>query len=628
MILRRLLTAACAAAIAFAVPRPAPAQIGDAPRAEQLVHAAAMPVKLQAGAAGRTTVHLTIESGWHTNANPPALDYLIPTKISIAPEFGVRAGAVKYPAGKSLKLSFEDQPLSVYDGAVDIDVPLEAAPKAVNGQHVLKGKVQFQACNDQVCLAPASVPFEVAVTVSGGLEPGDEPVRDSLTNVTATPDTAAADTSARGAGFTSAAPPTAAAPAPPSGDDAQRKLNDAFTRGGLVWFLALFAGGLLLNLTPCVFPMLGITVSIFGARRKAPIAQVVSHAIVYVLGIAVMYSALGVVAALSGGLFGAALTNPWVMAGLGLLTIVLALSMFGLYELQAPGWMLDKLGGQQSAGILGTFLSGLGVGIVAAPCVGPFVIAVLALIAQRGDAAFGFQTMFVLSLGLGAPYVVLAAFSNLLQALPRSGDWMDWVKKLFGVILSTLGLYFVALGLAPKLAPWTVPAGLLLGGLYLGFMEKSGNAMKTFRTAKQALGAIAVAAGVWMALQFVNAASRTMTFQKYDEGKVAASLQRGRHVMLDFSADWCVPCHELELQTFTDGGVITAVRNDFDAYKVDLTRYDSPESEALRRQYGITGVPTIVFLSSGGDEVPGTRVEGFLPPERFLQRVKTAVAAK
>ncbi len=625
MKLRRLLAAACAVVIAIVSPRASLAQLGDAPRAEQLVHASSTPVSIAAGSGARTTVHITIEPGWHMNANPPALDYLIPTKLSVAPAFGVRGGAVKYPAGKSLKLSFEDQPLLVYDGAVDVELPLEAAPKAVNGEHVLKGTVAFQACNDEVCLAPAKVPFEVKVTVTGGLDAGAEPVTDSVTAVAVPADSAApADTASRGAGFTSAAPTDSAA----ASVDARGKLNDALARGGLGWFLALFVGGLLLNLTPCVFPMLGITVSIFGARRKAPLAQVLGLAVVYVLGIGVMYSLLGVVAALSGSLFGAALQNPLVNVGLGVVLFALAMSMFGFYEMQAPTWVLDKLGGQHGAGVLGTFLSGLAVGVVAAPCVGPFVIAVLALIAQRGDAAFGFQTMFAMSLGLGAPYVVLAAFSNLLQQLPRSGDWMGWVKKLFGVILSSVALFYVCLGLAPKQAPWVMPAALLLGGLYLGFMEKSGNAVKAFRRVKQLVGLVAVAAGVWMVLQFVNASSRTMAFQKYDEGKVAASLKRGRHVMLDFSADWCVPCHELELQTFTDAAVIAAVRGDFDTYKVDLTRYDAPESEALRKQYAITGVPTIVFLAPGGDEVPGSRVEGFLPPERFLQRVQLGAAAK
>lgn len=601
----------------LAVAMPALAQVG-APPAETLVRASASPVTLTAGGRGETVVHFEVVSGWHINANPPALDYNIPTAIAITPGFGVRSGAIRYPAGKSLKLSFEETPLSVYDGAVDVTVPLTASAQAVNGEHVLRGTVEFQACNDEVCLAPTRVPFEVMVTVTGGVEPGATP--DTTAAPAASGDTtatAAADTDTSATGFTSA-PPT---PGAGSSDEQAGRLKDAMSRGGVWWFLALFVGGLLLNLTPCVFPMLGITVSIFGARRKAPLAQVLGLAVVYVLGIAVMYSALGVVAAMSGSLFGAALQNPLVNVGIGVLLFVLAMGMFGVYEMQAPGWVLDKLGGAQGAGVIGTFLSGLAVGVVAAPCVGPFVIAVLALIAQRGDPAFGFQTMFVMSLGLGAPYIVLAAFSNLLQALPRSGDWMDWVKKVFGVILSAVALFYVALGLAPRIAPWVLPAALVMGGLYLGFMEKSGNAMKAFKAAKRLAGFVAVAAGVWMSLQFVNAAARALDFHAYDEGQVAASLSQGRYVMLDFSADWCVPCHELELQTFTDRRVIAALRAKYDTYKVDLTRYDSPQSEQWRKQFEITGVPTIVFMDASGKEVRAARVEGFLPPEKFLERM-------
>ena len=276
--------------------------------------------------------------------------------------------------------------------------------------------------------------------------------------------------------------------------EASRRLLGALEKGGLWWFLALFLGGLALNLTPCVFPMLGITVSVFGARRRERPVKVLAHAVAYVLGIAVTYSVLGVVAALTGGLFGSALQNPLVNVGLGLLFIVLSLSMFGLYEMQPPTWVLQRLGGADATSLLGIFLSGLAVGIIAAPCVGPFVVAVLALLAQRGDALFGFQTMFAMSLGLGLPYLFLALFSNLIQSLPRSGDWMLWVKKVFGILLAAIGLYYALIGLAPRLAPWILPAALVLGGLYLGFVDRHGSAKRGFRVFKRALGVLAVLA--------------------------------------------------------------------------------------------------------------------------------------
>src|SRR5262249_3778632 len=184
---------------------------------------------------------------------------------------------------------------------------------------------------------------------------------------------------------TSAAAPSGAAPgplrtlgaAPPasaSGSAVARSgLESALERGGLAWFLALFAGGLLLNLTPCVFPMIGVTVSIFGARRKEPLPKVMSTAGLYVLGICAMYTALGVVAALSGRLFGSALQSVWVDLAFGGLMLLLSLGMFGVYEMQPPSWLMDRLGGAQATSFAGAFASGLGVGVIAAPCVGPFV---------------------------------------------------------------------------------------------------------------------------------------------------------------------------------------------------------------------------------------------------------------
>lgn len=585
---------------------PARAQSGaerGTPTPEQLVQVTAAPVTLAAGGHATVTLRLAILAGWHVNANPPALDYNIPTTVAIASAHGISAGRVKYPAGKQQKFEFEETPMLVYDGAADVQVPLTAAANATSG--TLSGTVEFQSCNNQVCLAPAKVPFTLQVTVAGVASAaeaadttlGTAPVRDSSTFATSASAGGAASAVARG------------------------RLEQALAAGGLGWFLALFVGGLLLNLTPCVFPMLGITVSIFGARRKEPLPKVVTTAVLYVLGICVTYTALGVVAALTGGLFGSALQSVWVNVVLGGLMIVLSLSMFGLYEMQPPGWLMDRLGGAQATSFAGAFFSGLGVGVIAAPCVGPFVVAVLALVAQKGSVAFGVQTMFTLSLGLGFPYLFLATFSNLLQSLPRSGDWMVWVKHGFGVIMVAFGLFYLAIGFAPDLAPWVLPVALVVGGVWLGFLDHSSGQKGAFKRFTQLAGAIALFAGVVMGTEMYMAAARTLTWKVYSPEAVAASVAAGRPVMMDFSADWCVPCHELELNTFSNERVVAEAKK-FDRYKVDLTKYDAPESEASRKRYGITGVPTVVFLDANGAEIAGARVEGFMPPEPFLGQMR------
>jgi thiol:disulfide interchange protein DsbD len=605
---------ACAAVLAVvaAVAPAARAQTAGAaiPAPDQLVRIAADPVTVAAGGSAEAVVRLTIAPTWHINANPARPDYMIPTEVTLAPAAGLRPGRPVYPAPHLARLEFDESEIAVYDGTVTVRVPVSADAGAAGGASELKGTLLFQACNDQVCLAPAKLRFAVRVIVGGG-------AAGAVAADTAAPEPAAFDTAA-------AATTVAPAAAPPGGPAGV--FDNAFVRelerGSWLAFLGLFLIGLSLNLTPCVYPMLGVTVSIFGARQAAPALQVAGLAVVYVLGIAVMYTSLGLAAAFTGGLFGGLLQNPAVLVVLGLLFVALALSMFGLYELQLPPSLLAKLGGNTATGIAGTFLSGLLVGVFAAPCIGPPIVALLALVGAKGDPWFGFRTFFALSIGLGAPYLVLGTFSNLLQRLPRSGEWMVWVKKVFGVVMLALGLFYALLAIAPALAPFVAPAALLIGGAYLGFVEKSANRRRGFRVFKLVSGTLAVAGGIAVAL----AASREkVVFEPFSDAALQAALSGGRPVMLDFTADWCAPCHELENITFADFRVRDAARK-FRTFRIDLTKYDSPEAEAWRRRFRITGVPTVLFLAPDGSEIVPARVEGFLAPKPFLQRMELGAA--
>jgi thiol:disulfide interchange protein DsbD len=366
--------------------------------------------------------------------------------------------------------------------------------------------------------------------------------------------------------------------------------------------------------------MIGVTVSIFGAQKtRSPLASF-GMALVYVLGLATMYSTLGVIAALSGGLFGSALQSPVVSVGIGVLLIGLALSMFGLYQLQPPAWVLSRFGGVTATSMVGAFFSGMLVGIFAAPCVGPPVVALLAVVGAKGDPWFGFLSFFTLSMGLGLPYLVLGTFSGLMRRLPRSGEWMIWVERLFGVILFSVGLFYALLALAPGLAAWVAPVALLVGGIYLGFIERSTSRWPGFPWLKRIAGTAAVVLAVILTRGLSRAGA---TFEAYSPPAVQSALASGNPVLLDFSADWCIPCRELEHITFKDPRVLGESRR-FRMFRVDLTRFDSAEAESLRTQWKIHGVPTIVFLTRDGREIPGARVEGFLEPETFLQRMKAA----
>jgi thiol:disulfide interchange protein DsbD len=606
--------------------------------------AEAAPVRGARGSVVEATISFTVLDGWHINAHRPNEDFLVPTGLTLQGTAGIVPGTPRYPDAKQVQLSFSETPLAVYEENAAIVVPLTIDAAAAEGPRTLRGTLRFQACNDQVCLPPALVPVKIAIVVEGGGAPTDSapatvvlvPIADTLS--AAAPESAAAAAAGAIEGLSTGPPPDGAGAASSAAAGSTNLVGRWFDeRGTLLAFALIFLMGLALNLTPCVYPMMGVTVSLFGggaggglgrpgATTGAPAGgnfRALPRAVVYVLGIALMYSTLGVVAAMTGGLFGGWLASPWVLGAIGLLLLAMALSMFGLYELQAPTALLSKLGGATGAGYVGTFLAGLLVGVFAAPCIGPPIIALLAHVGAKGDPLFGFQAFFVLSLGLGLPYLVLAVFSGLLSRLPRSGSWMDWVKHLFGVILLGVAAFYLTLAVAPSHVGKVVPAALFLGGLYLGFLEATGRDRPAFRRFKWAVGVAAIVAATMITFR---PAAPEVTWEPFAESTLERARADGRPVVLDFSAEWCVPCHELDEYTFTDPEVVRATA-DFVRMKVDLTRFDAPESQALRARFAIAGVPTIVFLAPDGREVAEARVVGFMKPAPFLERVQRAAGA-
>ncbi|MGH7742447.1 MAG: cytochrome c biogenesis protein CcdA [Candidatus Eiseniibacteriota bacterium] len=617
-IVRRLAFAAVVAlAILPAGGGAALAQVSEIPKPQDLVAIQVDSLRVAPGARATARVMLRVRSGWHVNANPAAGESSIPTSLSALADSGVSFGAPQYPPGRIVKLAIDDQPLSLWDGTLELRLPVTANALAKPGVHTSTGKLRFQACNDQLCLPPATVEFRLPIEIIAGAGPGGA--------ASAAGATGDASPSAGGtfAPLTpgAASSPGAAGSAGAGSAAVQTPLAGKLMAGGWLAYLALFVIGLGLNLTPCVYPMLSVTVSIFGARRASSPAHAVFSAVLYVLGMATMYSVLGVVAALTGGLFGGWLSNPWVTSGIGVLLIGMSLSMFGLFQLSLPPALLARMGGAGATSALGIFASGIVVGFFAAPCTGPAVIALLAVVAQKGDPLFGFSAFFTLAMGLGAPYLVLATFSNLLRKLPRSGGWMIWFEKLFGVILFGVGLNYVLLALLPAAASWVLPAALLLAGVWLGFADRS-VPKPGFRAFQRVAGVAAIAGGIAL---LALAPRPRLKFEPL-QSESATLAANGQLTLIDFSADWCQPCHELDNLTFTDGRVMHALA-DFRRLHVDLTHYDSPEAERWRKHYGIGGVPTLVFMLGDGSEVRDARVEGFLPPEAMLERIDQVRAA-
>ena len=251
--------------------------------------------------------------------------------------------------------------------------------------------------------------------------------------------------------------------------------------------MLVFLGGLALNLTPCVYPLIGVTIAYFGNQGGGGTRRILILALLYVAGIGLMFSAVGTVAALSGGLFGAMLENPYVLAAIAALMLVLAASSFGWFTLQAPTWMLQRAGTARP-GYLGALAMGLGMGVVAAPCIGPFVLGLLLVVEHSRNALLGFAVFFVLALGMGLPYVVLALAVGSIRSLPRSGEWLAWIEHLFGFVLIGLALYFIDPLLPGRMATRLLPYYGAAAGIYLGFISPHGRQPRAFALFKLAVG--------------------------------------------------------------------------------------------------------------------------------------------
>jgi len=389
---------------------------------------------------------------------------------------------------------------------------------------------------------------------------------------------------------------------------------------GLIWtLLGVFAGGLALNLTPCVYPMIPITVSFFGGRlsgEKPSQVKLIAHGVCYIMGLALTNSTLGVIAALTGGLMGALLQNPFVLGIVAAILVVFATSLFGLWELRLPGG-LSQAAGKSYTGYFGSFFMGLTLGVVAAPCIGPFVLGLLTWVAGIGNPWFGFLIFFTLSLGLGLPLFILALFSGQLQRLPRAGGWMTWVRTLMGWILVGMAAYFIR-PLLPETIKIIVPVTVALAaGLHLGWLSKSETGSAAFSWLKTIVGSICL---VFAAFWFTSWAmlGPGIEWHSYSEKLLQDSIEQGKPVIIDFYADWCAPCREIEEITFHHPDVVGQAEEDFTMIKVDVTEGGNVFHEDLLKEYDVKGVPTVVFINAQGKERNELRIVDFMPPDQFL----------
>jgi thiol:disulfide interchange protein DsbD len=540
--------------------------------------------KVQPGNGFKVALKVKVEEGWHINSNKPNEDYLIGTAVSIDSSAGFKLGAVDYPASQSIKLGFSDKPLSVFEKEFVIILNVTPSFDVPEGQNKLVVSLDYQACNNASCSAPSSVKDTVTFTVSKAGTPTE--INKELFAVK---------------------------------DKKENNDGSIFSmmesKGLFLTLLFIFVMGLALNLTPCVYPLIPITIGYFGGQAEGNTRKLTFMGLAFVMGMALTYSIVGVVTALTGAIFGSLMQNPIVIIIIVAVLIALSLSMFGFYEFRLPNSWMNKAGGAKG-GMFGAFFMGLTMGIVAAPCIGPFVLGLITFVAATANPYKGFLMFFILALGLGTPYLFLAIFSGQIKKLPRSGIWMEAVKHIFGIIMLAMALYF-SLPLFPKaIAGYLLPGFMVIAGIYLLLIDKTANKNKGFTNFKRIFSIIIIVAGI---IFLIPKTTNSIKWEHYNENTVVKDFSAKKGAIIDFYADWCIPCKELDASTFSDAKVIEYSK-DFYSYKADLTKSAAPEVEALRKKYNIQGVPTIIILDSKGNEVK--RSEGFINAETFLSYLK------
>lgn len=548
--------------------------------------------KIQPGGEVKLAVKLNIDKQWHINSDKPKEDFLIPTELKVKSESNFEIGKIIYPASKEIKLDISDNPISVFEGEVFIGTILKVPENIELGDKKIIVELSYQGCNNSTCMAPNSVIDTVNIEVVDKSTQIEEINSEIFSNINLRYTNVGND------------------------QNEESTLSNQLENSGLfLTLLIVFLGGLALNLTPCVYPLIPITIGFFGGQSEGKSSKLFLMGLLYVLGMALTYSVVGVITALSGAVFGTLMQNPIVISIIVLVFIVLSLSMFGVYEFKLPDSLVAKAGGSKS-GMYGAFFMGLTMGIVAAPCIGPFVIGLVTYVAAKGDPFYGFLLFFVMAIGLGLPYLILALFSGKIKNLPRAGFWMDAVKHIFGFILLGMAIYFAEPLIPKEISKYLLPIFMIIAGVILFFLDKEANKIFGFKVFKIIFSLFLIVLAGYLLYPTQKA---SLNWEYYTEDNYQNALSNNEKIIIDFYADWCIPCKELDAITFSDEKVIKSAEK-FKAFKVDMTKTMSDETEILRKKFEIRGMPTVLIFDSNGSEVE--RITGFVNANEFLKKIE------
>ncbi len=557
----------------------------------------------------RITLHWTIAEG----------TYLYREKIRVQLEQGegVALGEIALPKAvikkNVLRPDGSTGDSAIYYQRLDLTVPLL---RQTEGAAEIQLRAHYQGCADEgICYPPDNKLFTFSLP----------PVGVAIPTSSSRPETAA----------------------PPASE--QDRIAALLAEGDLWISVAAFFGfGILLALTPCVFPLVPILSGlIVGHGENLTPRRGFLLSLVYVTAMASAYAIAGVIAGLLGFNLQAELQNPWLLSAFALLFMLLALSMFGFYELQLPSsWQgkLRELSNHQKGGTwLGVAVMGFLSALIVGPCVAPPMAGALLYIAQTGDWVLGGSAFFALGLGMGSPLLVIGASAGKL--LPRAGAWMNRVQGVFGVLFLAVAILLLEriLPVAVALLLWGML--LIVSSIYLGALRRLPPEATGWARFWKGIGVVMLIYGALMLLgaaaggkdtlqplrgvQLFATAAETSEPKLFKTIKTAADLQRelalakaqGKPLMLDFYADWCTSCVELERYTFSDPEVRAALRG-FVLLQADVTPWDEEDQQLLVKQFGLSGPPAIIFYDREGREQPNLRLAGFIDAETFIKHIR------
>lgn len=535
--------------------------------------------------------------------------------------------------------AFDGEP--VFAGTVKVLYELRVPAGTQAGDRALKLKAGYQICSESpvfACFGPEERDVELALRV---LPPGAvaQPMHADLFPGDATggggPGAPRVETAPAQTGDTGV---TTSSEPPPGGglqEGLAARLRAALAKGSWFAFLLVFFAGFLTSFTPCVYPMIPITIGyVAGASRGRLSGFFLS--LFFVLGIAIVYSTLGIAAAFGGAVFGSALQSPIALVVIAAVFLLMGVSMLGAFDISLPSGFQTKLQSGPRSGPIGAVIMGGVTGLVASPCVGPVLVVLLAWVAQVGRPVYGFTLLFTFAAGLGLLFLVLGTFVGAMRGLPRAGAWMESVKHYFGWIFLGMAIFYLRTLLGPTITAIAAGALLILLATQIGAFTPLTPEQAKHSTWRKGIGIVLAVLGIglmtsglfahqgWkLALQQGGGGTAVhevgLAWRTDQDGALGDALAQGRPVLIDFTAEWCAACHELDKETWSHPDVMKELDR-YIALRLDMTR-NTPETASLDERWDVQGLPTVIILDSKGKEAH--RFFGFRPAEQVLPLLRS-----